>query len=172
MYEVTNPGATAATGGGTLGTHTADSVDGPSSITLSAAPGATSVVLSSLHVSTIATTAGDGAQTGGDDYVEEFEYTTPNRAYFHTQSRAPGEATSTDPVVDWNDAHTGPTATYSGVAMGIEIAAGPDFVMYSQADAQLVLGGEFNAFNGIITEAQRLAGTDPNSGAAPIWQWP
>ena len=48
--------------------------------------------------------------------------------------------------------------------MGIEIVAGPNWVFHSDANAALVVGGEFDAFNGPITSAEAVTGLNPNIG--------
>ena len=170
VYEVEKAAGVGAGGSTVMGDNTAGSVDGPVTVTLSAAPDVESVTLGGLFVM-----GGPGddnaAQTGGDEWVDDRELAgTGLHAYVHAQSRAPGQPESTDATAGWNDVRVGTATQSDAVALAVEIASLPGFVLYPDDGADLVLGGLTDAYSGDIYKAQRRTGLDPNDGDV-IWDF-
>lgn len=173
-YEVTAQDATTPVGGvasGVLGNiGTAGSVDGPSSITLSAPGDPNGVGLAFLHVSTLDPSPTSGAASvDGDEWAEDLEYSPAIQAgYIQTMSRAPGQPESTSTNVPWDDVATGDTLTLSGIQLAIEVRHAADAFSSGGSADPVFLGGRTDALDGPITSAEA---SDPLTGET-IWTFP
>jgi hypothetical protein len=163
-YEVTVQDDTAPIGAviaNTLGTHTAGSVNGASTISLPSADAA-ATVLAFLHVSAEAF-AGSGASPGSG-WDQGLVYApTSQRGYLQTMTRPSG---STSTAVSWADVQTGTAATFSGVQLAVELLP-YDGLPTTPGGSGVTLGGATDPWNGIITSAGAYL-----PDGTPIWEFP
>jgi hypothetical protein len=163
-YEVTVQSDTAPVGGtaaATTGAHTAGSVNGSSTISLSATDAA-ATTLAYLHVAAAASNT-SGASASG--WTEELEVSRDTQAaYFQTMSRASG---STSTAVTWTDLQTGTAAATSAVQLAIQVVP-YDGLPTTGAGSGVYLGGVTDPFNGTISSAGAF---DPVTGF-PMWSFP
>jgi hypothetical protein len=171
VYEVTDQDDEApvgATASGVLGTGASGSVNGASTITLTAAGDPAAVVLAYLHVAATPA-AGNGAATvDGDEWHEEYQSPgTAARAYYQTMSRAPGQPESTSTAVHWDDVQTGTGPAFSGVQLAVEVHPYDGLPPLTGGGSGVALGGINDPWNGTISSAGAY-----NPDGSPIWQFP
>lgn len=128
VYEVAGGAVaapTAATATGTLGTGSSNSVDGADSITLSAAPASSSVVVAAIGVDA-ETDATNGASP--DTGWTEDGQVVPTAGSFDGYAQAMQRGGSTSTAVSWADVKTGPVGaeTFGAAQLAVELVQGGD----------------------------------------------